>query len=161
MIKNALANKGFVLVYGKDYMQQIYDKFVELWGDNFGYYEKLNIWSNIYDEDKVDSFKAEYEKKQQLEQSKRLAARVQSANDEITECMKAVQTYEDLHYVLDDNKYVPDESRSLLHKQVYEKLQELMLTQELDRYAIDIAYNLLNADVIDINDFVCMFGGEE
>lgn len=45
--------------------------------------------------------------------------------------MKAVQTYEDLHYVLDDNKYVPDESRSLLHKQVYEKLQELMLTQEL------------------------------
>lgn len=161
VIKNALANKGFVLVYGKDYMQQIYDKFVELWGDNFGYYEKLNIWSNIYDEDKVDSFKAEYEKKQQLEQSKRLAARVQSANDEITECMKAVQTYEDLHYVLDDNKYVPDESRSLLHKQVYEKLQELMLTQELDRYAIDIAYNLLNADVIDINDFVCMFGGEE
>lgn len=161
VIKNALANKGFVLVYGKDYMQQIYDKFVELWGDNFGYYEKLNIWSNIYDEDKVDSFKAEYEKKQQLEQSKRLAARVQSANDEITECMKAVQTYEDLHYVLDNNKYVPDESRSLLHKQVYEKLQELMLTQELDRYAIDIAYNLLDADVIDINDFVCMFGGEE
>ena len=44
---------------------------------------------------------------------------------------------------------------------MYEKLQELMLTQELDRYAIDIAYNLLNADVIDINDFVCMFGGEE
>ena len=47
VIKNALANKGFVLVYGKDYMQQIYDKFVELWGDNFGYYDKLNIWSNI------------------------------------------------------------------------------------------------------------------
>ena len=161
VIKNALANKGFVLVYGKDYMQQIYDKFVELWGDNFGYYEKLNIWSNIYDEDKVDSFKAEYEKEQQLEQSKRLAARVQSANDEITECMKAVQTYEDLHYVLDDNKYVPDESRSLLHKQVYDKLQELMLTQELDRYAIDIAYNLLDANVISVNDFVCMFGGEE
>lgn len=161
VIKNALANKGFVLVYGKDYMQQIYDKFVELWGDNFGYYEKLNIWSNIYDEGKVDSFKAEYEKEQQLEQSKRLAARVQSANDEITECMKAVQTYEDLYYVLDNNKYVPDESRSFLHKQVYEKLQELVFTQELDRYAIDIAYNLLDADVIDIDDFVCMFGGEE
>lgn len=127
VIKNALANKGFVLVYGKDYMQQIYDKFVELWGDNFGYYEKLNIWSNIYDEGKVNSFKAEYEKEQQLEQSKRLAARVQSANDEITECVKAVQTYEDLYYVLDDNKYVPDESRSFLHKQVYEKLQELVL----------------------------------
>lgn len=161
VIKSALANKGFVLVYGKDYMQQIYDKFVELWGDNFGYYEKLNIWSNIYDEGKVDSFKAEYEKEQQLEQSKRLAARVQSANDEITECMKAVQTYEDLYYVLDNNKYVPDESRSFLHKQVYEKLQELVFTQELDRYAIDIAYNLLDADVIDIDDFVCMFGGEE
>ena len=161
VIKNALANKGFVLVYGKDYMQQIYDKFVELWGNNFGYYEKLNIWSNIYDEGKVNSFKAEYEKEQQLEQSKRLAARVQSANDEITECMKVVQTYEDLYYVLDDNKYVPDESRSFLHKQVYEKLQELVFTQELDRYAIDIAYNLLDADVIDINDFVCMFGGEE
>lgn len=161
VIKNALANKGFVLVYGKDYMQQIYDKFVELWGNNFGYYEKLNIWSNIYDEGKVNSFKAEYEKEQQLEQSKRLAARVQSANDEITECMKVVQTYEDLYYVLDDNKYVPDESRSFLHKQVYEKLQELVFTQELDRYAIDIAYNLLDADVIDIDDFVCMFGGEE
>lgn len=96
-----------------------------------------------------------------LEQSKRLAARVQSANDEITECMKAVQTYEDLYYVLDNNKYVPDESMSFLHKQVYEKLQELVFTQELDRYAIDIAYNLLDADVIDIDDFVCMFGGEE
>lgn len=161
VIKNALSNKGFALVYGKDYMQQVYDKFVEFWGDNFSYYEKLNIWSNIYDEDRVASFKEAHEKEQELEKSQRLTARIQAANDEIIESIESVQTYEDLYYVLDDNKYVPDKSLSFLHKQVYEKLKEFLLEQEMNQYAIDIAYRLLGANVISVNEFVCMFGGEE
>lgn len=160
VVMKSLSKESFVVVYGTEFCQKLYEVYVELWGDNLNHFEKLRIWERIYSEDKVASLKSEYEEQQELQREMQLEKRIAEVHASMLQDLDNVKSYEDIANLLDEYRYIPNACYDALYEGVLDALKRLKASEPFNANAIDLSHFLLKHEKLSVEEFIKLVSEE-